>query len=59
MSNIPTPQDAALFAQSVKKWQKILNLGDWRIEKGLKIYQKNSNFSLAQYVLILTMRDLV
>jgi len=36
MSNIPTPQDATLFAQSVKKWQKILNLGDWRIEKGLK-----------------------
>jgi hypothetical protein len=36
MPNIPTPQDAALFAQSVKKWQKILNLGDWRIEKGLK-----------------------
>ena len=36
MSNIPTPQDAELFAQSVKKWQKILNLGDWRIEKGLK-----------------------
>jgi len=36
MSNIPTPEDAALFAQSVKKWQKILNLGDWRIEKGLK-----------------------
>ena len=36
MSNIPTPQDAALFAQSVKKWQKILNLCDWRIEKGLK-----------------------
>jgi hypothetical protein len=36
MSNIPTPQDAALFAQSIKKWQKILNLGDWRIEKGLK-----------------------
>jgi hypothetical protein len=36
MSNIPTPEDAALFAQSVKKWQKVLNLGDWRIEKGLK-----------------------
>jgi len=36
MSNIPTPQDAALFAQSVKKWQQVLNLGDWRIEKGLK-----------------------
>jgi hypothetical protein len=36
MSNIPTPQDAALFAQSIKKWQQVLNLGDWRIEKGLK-----------------------
>ena len=36
MSNIPTPEDAALFAQSVRKWQKILNLGDWRIEKGMK-----------------------
>jgi hypothetical protein len=36
MPNIPTPQDAALFAQSVKKWQQVLNLGDWRIEKGLK-----------------------
>ena len=36
MSNIPTPEDAAHFAQSVRKWQAILNLGDWRIEKGLK-----------------------
>ena len=36
MSNIPTPEDAALFAQSVRKWQEILNLGDWRIEKGMK-----------------------
>ena len=36
MSNIPTPEDAAHFAQSVRKWQSILNLGDWRIEKGLK-----------------------
>ena len=36
MSNIPTPHDAAYFAQSVRKWQQILNLGDWRIEKGLK-----------------------
>ena len=36
MSNIPTPQDSALFAQSVRKWQQVLNLGDWRIEKGLK-----------------------
>ena len=36
MSNIPTPQDAKIFAQSVKKWQQILSLGDWRIEKGSK-----------------------
>ena len=36
MSNIPTPEDAAHFAQSVRKWQAILNLSDWRIEKGLK-----------------------
>jgi hypothetical protein len=36
MSNIPTPQDVAVFAQSVKKWQKVLSLGDWRIEKGSK-----------------------
>jgi hypothetical protein len=36
MSNIPTPEDSALFAQSVRKWQQLLNLGDWRIEKGLK-----------------------
>jgi hypothetical protein len=36
MSNIPTAQDAKIFAQSVKKWQQILSLGDWRIEKGSK-----------------------
>ena len=36
MSNIPTPQDAIHFAQSVKKWQQVLSLGDWRIEKGSK-----------------------
>ena len=36
MSNIPTPEDAQLFAQSVKKWQQVLNLSDWRIEKGSK-----------------------
>jgi hypothetical protein len=34
--NIPTPEDAALFAQSVRKWQQVLSLGDWRIEKGFK-----------------------
>jgi len=36
MANIPTPHDAAYFAQSVKKWQQVLSLGDWRIEKGIK-----------------------
>jgi hypothetical protein len=36
MSNIPTPEDAQLFAQSVRKWQQILSLCDWRIEKGSK-----------------------
>jgi len=36
MANIPTPHDAAYFAQSVKKWQQVLSLGDWRIEKGVK-----------------------
>jgi hypothetical protein len=36
MPNIPTPEHADLFAQSVKKWQQVLSLGDWRIEKGMK-----------------------
>jgi hypothetical protein len=36
MPNIPTPHDAELFAQSIKKWQQILSLGDWRIERGSK-----------------------
>jgi hypothetical protein len=36
MSNIPTPQDVVLFAKSVQKWQQVLSLGDWRIEKGMK-----------------------
>ena len=36
MPNVPTSDDAKIFAQSVKKWQQILNLGDWRIEKGIK-----------------------
>jgi len=36
MPNIPTPHDAAFFAQSVRKWQQVLSLGDWRIEKGSK-----------------------
>ncbi len=36
MTNIPTPENAKLFAQSVRKWQQVLSLGDWRIEKGSK-----------------------
>jgi len=36
MANIPTPEDAKLFALSVRKWQQVLSLGDWRIEKGSK-----------------------
>ena len=36
MPNIPTPEHAQLFAQSVRKWQQVLSLGDWRIEKGSK-----------------------
>ena len=36
MPNIPTQQDAELFAKSIKKWQQVLSLGDWRIEKGSK-----------------------
>ena len=36
MPNIPTTEDAQYFALCVKKWQEVLNLGDWRIEKGLK-----------------------
>jgi hypothetical protein len=36
MQNIPTIEDAKLFAQSVRKWQQVLSLGDWRIEKGSK-----------------------
>ena len=36
MQNIPTIEDAKLFAQSVRKWQQVLSLGDWRIEKGIK-----------------------
>ena len=36
MANIPNQQDVELFSQSVKKWQQVLSLGDWRIEKGMK-----------------------
>jgi hypothetical protein len=36
MANIPTPEHTELFAQSVRKWQQVLSLGDWRIERGSK-----------------------
>ena len=36
MPNIPTQEEAQIFAESVKKWQQVLSLGDWRIEKGIK-----------------------
>ena len=36
MANIPNQDEAQIFAQSVKKWQQMLSLGDWRIEKGIK-----------------------
>ena len=56
MPNIPTPEDTKLFAQSVRKWQQVLNLGDWRIEKGSKAAKEamasvefNQNARLATY----------
>lgn len=36
MANIPSSSDAQIFAESVKKWQQVLSLGDWRIERGIK-----------------------
>lgn len=56
MPNIPNQQDAELFAKSIKKWQEVLNLGDWRIEKGTKPAKQamasvefNENARLAVY----------
>jgi len=34
--NIPSPEQAERFAFYVKHWQTMLNLVDWRIEKGKK-----------------------
>jgi hypothetical protein len=36
IKNLPTPADAKLFDDFVKKWQAKLSLGDWRIERGTK-----------------------
>lgn len=36
MKNTPTAEQAALFDAYVAKWQVLLSLGDWRIEKGQK-----------------------
>lgn len=56
MPNIPTPDDVAYFAKSIKKWQQVLSLGDWRIEKGIKPAKQamasvefNENARLAVY----------
>ena len=56
MPNIPTPHEAAYFSQSARKWQQVLNLCDWRIEKGLKPAKQamasvefNENARLATY----------
>ena len=56
MANIPTQDDAQIFAESVKKWQQVLSLGDWRIEKGSKPAKQamasvefNENARLATY----------
>jgi hypothetical protein len=38
MPNIPTPEQSKLFAQSVKKWQQVLSLGDWRINISMCVY---------------------
>ena len=36
MANTLNSDQIQLFDQSVKKWQQVLSLGDWRIEKGTK-----------------------
>jgi hypothetical protein len=32
----PNQDEVEIFAKSIKKWQQVLSLGDWRIEKGTK-----------------------
>lgn len=34
--NLPTPEQAAQFDGFIAKWQTLLNLHDWRIERGTK-----------------------
>lgn len=36
MKNPVSPQDAALFDSYIVRWQAKLNLGDWRLERGVK-----------------------
>lgn len=36
-----TPDDCEKFDGYVKKWQRILNLSDWRIERGAKRAKKS------------------
>lgn len=34
--NKPSPEQAKQFDGYVRHWQQVLNLGDWRLERGLK-----------------------
>lgn len=40
-SNIVTDADLLLFDEYVKKWQRILGLNDWRIERSSRRAKKN------------------
>jgi hypothetical protein len=35
--NKPSPEQVKEFDEYVKHWQTVLNLGDWRIEKSIKM----------------------
>lgn len=37
MKNIPDPTQVAYFDECVAKWQQVLSLADWRIERGSKM----------------------
>ena len=37
MKNIPSPQQMEQFDKHVAFWQQKLSLGDWRIERGIKL----------------------
>lgn len=35
--NKPTPEQITLFDEYIKHWQDVLNLKDWRLERGTRI----------------------